>query len=70
MLLVVLAGSITVRTDDGARDLLVGETTIIGKGQRRKITAGRDGACYLSVHRRRPPLQIQSARRQSAETER
>jgi hypothetical protein len=33
---------------------------IIEKGRRRRITAGRDGVRYLSVHRRRPPLQIRT----------
>jgi hemerythrin-like domain-containing protein len=63
VLIVVLAGSVTVRTDEGAHRLCVGETTIIDKGQRRQITAGREGARYLSVHRRRQPLQIKSAPR-------
>jgi hypothetical protein len=60
VLVAVLAGSVTVRTDEGEHDFGVGEAAIIGKGQRRKITAGRDGTRYLSVHRRRPPLQIRS----------
>jgi hypothetical protein len=34
---------------------------IIAKGRRRKISAGRHGVRYLSVHRRRPPLQIARA---------
>jgi hypothetical protein len=38
----------------------VSDTTIIEKGQLRKITARRDGTRYLSVHRRRPSLQITS----------
>jgi quercetin dioxygenase-like cupin family protein len=62
VLVVVLAGSVTVRTDEGERRLGEGEATIIDKRRRRKITAGVDGARYLSVHRRRPPLQIKSAR--------
>lgn len=61
VLVVVLAGSVTVQTDEGVHELAVGETTIIDKGRRREITAGPDGARYLSVHRRRPPLQIRSA---------
>ena len=63
VLVVVLAGSVTARTGEDAHELGAGEATIIGKGQRREITAGGDGARYLSVHRRRPPLQIRSAPR-------
>jgi quercetin dioxygenase-like cupin family protein/hemerythrin-like domain-containing protein len=65
VLVVVLQGSVTLRTDEGARELSTGESVIIAKGQRRKITAGPDGAGYMSVHRRRGPLQMgvaQSAR--------
>jgi quercetin dioxygenase-like cupin family protein len=58
VLLVVLAGSVTVNTDEEERTLHVGNAMIIAKGQRRKITAVDDGTQYLSVHRRRPPLQI------------
>jgi quercetin dioxygenase-like cupin family protein len=58
VLVVVLAGSAIVRTEEDERELAVGETTIIAKGRRRKISAGREGVRYLSVHRRRPPLQI------------
>jgi quercetin dioxygenase-like cupin family protein/hemerythrin-like domain-containing protein len=58
VLVVVLEGSMTLRTDEGARELSTGESMIIAKGQRRKITAGPDGARYMSVHRRRGPLQM------------
>lgn len=58
VLVVVLAGSAIVSTEDEERELTTGETTIIAKGRRRKISAGRHGVRYLSVHRRRPPLQI------------
>jgi mannose-6-phosphate isomerase-like protein (cupin superfamily) len=62
VLLVVLAGSATVTTDTDECELVAGETLIIAKGRRRKITAGRDGVRYLSVHRRRPPLHIRVLR--------
>jgi quercetin dioxygenase-like cupin family protein len=61
VLVAVLAGSAIVRTDDDERELTAGETMIIAKGRRRKISAGRHGVRYLSVHRRRPPLQIARA---------
>jgi quercetin dioxygenase-like cupin family protein len=61
VLVVVLAGSATLSTDEDERELAVGEVTIIAKGQRRKISAGRNGVRYLSVHRRRAPLLISPA---------
>jgi quercetin dioxygenase-like cupin family protein len=61
VLVVVLAGSATVSTDGEARELAVGEAVIIAKGRRRRISAGRSGVRYLSVHRRRAPLLISPA---------
>jgi quercetin dioxygenase-like cupin family protein len=61
VLVVVLAGSAIVKTDEEEHELAPGEMTIVAKGRRRKITAGREGVRYLSVHRRRPPLQIARA---------
>jgi quercetin dioxygenase-like cupin family protein/hemerythrin len=57
-LMVVLDGSATLNVDGEQRELARGETAIIAKGRKRKITAGADGVRYLSVHRRRPPVQI------------
>ena len=61
VLVVVLAGSATVSADGDEHELTVGDVTIIAKGRRRKIAAGREGVRYLSVHRRRAPLQIAPA---------
>ena len=58
VLVVVLDGSATLSIDGEERELARGETAIVVKGRRRKITAGRGGVRYLSIHRRRPPLQI------------
>jgi mannose-6-phosphate isomerase-like protein (cupin superfamily) len=58
VLVVVLDGSASLCIDGEERDLAPGDAAIVAKGQRRKITAGRDGVRYLSIHRRRPPLQI------------
>jgi hemerythrin-like domain-containing protein len=66
VLVVVLAGSAIVRMEDDERELAVGEATIITKGRLRKISAGREGVRYLSVHRRRPPLQIARAPRRNS----
>jgi len=51
----------SMRVDDEERELGQGDAVIVAKGRRRRITAGRAGVRYLSVHLRRPPLQIQSA---------
>jgi quercetin dioxygenase-like cupin family protein len=58
VLVVVLDGSATLSIDGQERELARGESAIVARGRRRKIAAGRDGVRYLSVHRRRPPLQI------------
>ncbi len=60
VLIVVLDGSALVIVD-GNRHLLHGhDALLVPKGARRRITAGADGARYLSVHLRRGPLQIAS----------
>ena len=58
VLVVVLDGSATLSIDGEERQLARGESGLIARGRRRKITAGADGVRYLSIHRRRPPLQI------------
>jgi quercetin dioxygenase-like cupin family protein len=58
VLVVVLDGSATLSIDGEGRELARGESAIVAKGRRRKITAGGGGVRYVSVHRRRPPLQI------------
>jgi hypothetical protein len=47
--------------DEEHLELASGEMVIVPKGRKRAITAGRDGVRYVSVHRRRPPLQISRA---------
>jgi quercetin dioxygenase-like cupin family protein len=58
VLVVVLDGSAILSLDGEERELAHGEAAIVPKGRRRKITGGRGGVRYLSIHRRRPPLQI------------
>ena len=58
VLIVVLDGSLELRMEDEDTELAEGETTIVAKGRRRAVTAGERGVRYLSVHLRRPPLQI------------
>ena len=63
VLLVVLSGSATVKVDGEARAIAAGQAIVIEKGSARRITAGPEGVRYLSVHARRPPLQISPAPR-------
>ena len=58
VLVFVVDGSAELDVDGEQRDLVAGEAGIVPKGTRRRITAGRGGVRYLSVHLRRPPLQI------------
>jgi quercetin dioxygenase-like cupin family protein len=59
VLLVVVAGSVSVTIDDDPpHDLAAPAALLVACGARRAIRAGADGARYLSVHRRRGPLQI------------
>jgi mannose-6-phosphate isomerase-like protein (cupin superfamily) len=65
VLIFAAEGSATVTVDGEERQLAAGEGLIVGKGRRRKITAGAGGVRYLSVHLRRPPLEILPANRRS-----
>lgn len=58
VLVFVIHGSARVEIDGEGRELADGDVVIVPKGVRRSITAGRGGVRYLSVHLRRPPLQI------------
>ena len=58
VILVVLAGAATVTIDGEPRLVRAGEALIVEKGRRRGLSAGSGGVRYLSVHRRRAPLQI------------
>ncbi len=61
VLICVVNGSATLEIDGEESGLSPGEAVIVPKGKRRRITAGRSGVRYLSVHLKRPPLQIRSA---------
>ncbi len=61
VLVFVVDGSATLAVDGEERELVPGEAVIVPKSKRRRITAGRGGVRYLSVHLKRPPLQIRSA---------
>jgi quercetin dioxygenase-like cupin family protein len=64
VLVFVVTGSVTLTVDGEERMLGAGDATIVGKGARRRVVAGPDGARYLSVHRARPPLQVERLRRE------
>ncbi len=61
VLVFVVDGSAKLDVDGEERELASGEAVIVTKGRRRTITAGRGGVRYLSVHIKRPPLQIRPA---------
>jgi len=58
VLVVVLEGSATVTIDDVAHALAAPAALLVPRDARRAIRAGAGGVRYLSVHRRRGPLQI------------
>jgi quercetin dioxygenase-like cupin family protein len=58
VLVAVMDGSATVTLDGEEHRLGPGDALVVDKGRARQITAGPNGVRYLSVHRRRPPLQI------------
>jgi quercetin dioxygenase-like cupin family protein len=61
VLLIVLQGSACVAIDGIEHQLAAEHLLLIPRGSMRGITAGSDGARYLSIHRRRGPL-VPSAR--------
>jgi mannose-6-phosphate isomerase-like protein (cupin superfamily) len=58
VLLVVVEGAATVTIDGTPHELRAPAALLVPRGARRAIRAGADGTRYLSVHRRRGPLQI------------
>ena len=58
VLVFVVDGSARVEIDGDVHELAGGEAVIVPKRTRRKIAAGGAGVTYLSVHLRRPALQI------------
>ena len=61
VLLVVLDGEGSAVVDSEEHALARGQAILVAKGAARTIKAGPAGLRYLSVHRRRPPLQIDAA---------
>jgi quercetin dioxygenase-like cupin family protein len=62
VLLLVIAGHGTLATTDRTEELAVGVLCWLPHGSTRRINASADGLSYLTVHRRRPGMQIRSAR--------
>ena len=58
VLMLVLAGSVSVTINGDPCAIQAGEAIVLRKGHARRIEAGEQGVRYLSVHRRRAPLQI------------
>lgn len=58
LLIIVVAGTAAVTVDGDAAELTAGDALLIAAGARWRLTAGPDGVRYLSVHRRRGPIQI------------
>ncbi len=61
VLLVIVAGSVTMGTETGLLTLVPGELVWLPRGSTRSFTAGTDGVAYLTVHQRRPGMQIRSS---------
>jgi len=59
VLVIVLAGTGVVVIDGRPHDVAAGSAVLVPRGAPRRITSGERGMRYLSVHRRRGPLQIQ-----------
>lgn len=60
VLLVVVAGGGTLGTALGSQPLAEGGLIWLPHGSARSITAGGSGISYLTVHRRRPGMQIRT----------
>jgi quercetin dioxygenase-like cupin family protein len=62
VLLVVVEGDGSAVVDGHVHSLAAGHVLLVERGASRTISAGAGGIRYLSVHRRRGPLQIESQR--------
>lgn len=60
VLLLVLAGDGTLTAPDGPHPLPTGTLTWLPHGSTRSLAAGPAGLTYLTAHRRRPGMRIQS----------
>ncbi|MEO8750264.1 MAG: hypothetical protein ABI384_07680 [Allobranchiibius sp.] len=60
VLLIVVAGAGTMASDVGELALSEGAVTWMPRHSARSIAAGAEGLAYVTVHRRRPGMQIRS----------
>jgi quercetin dioxygenase-like cupin family protein len=60
VLLYVVSGDGTLGTAQDRQPLTPGSITWLPHGSARSLTAGKDGMSYLTVHRRRPGMQIRT----------
>ena len=60
VLLIVVAGAGTMTSDVGDLALSEGRVTWMPRSSARSLAAGAEGLCYVTVHRRRPGMQIRS----------
>jgi quercetin dioxygenase-like cupin family protein len=58
VLIVVVSGHLTIHVDGVPHTLSSDHAMLIPRGTTRSLTAAADGARYLSIHRRRPPLSL------------
>ena len=58
VLLIVLEGGGVATVDEHEHALVPGGALLVEKGSSRTIRAGADGLRYVSVHKRRGPLQL------------
>jgi quercetin dioxygenase-like cupin family protein len=61
VLVVVVSGGGSLEVDGEAHELGPGDAVLVPKGASRRLAAGPHGIRYLSVHRRRDPLQVRKA---------
>lgn len=59
VLLIVVSGGGTVHVDGKPHAVGADHALLVEKGAVRSISAGPDGVRYLSIHRRRGPLQVE-----------
>jgi quercetin dioxygenase-like cupin family protein len=60
VLVVVVAGGVTIEVDGDATPVGAGTAVVIPKGTERRVVAGAGGARYLTVHARRAGLSIRT----------
>ncbi|MEV0283619.1 hypothetical protein AB0H36_05795 [Kribbella sp. NPDC050820] len=60
VVLVVVAGDGSMGTPEGSQPVATGSLVWLPHGSTRDLTAGAAGMSYLTVHRRRPGMQIRT----------